>query len=295
MRGAADSFGIAVNFYLRTQPAPETVIKFSIDVPEAMRSVKCAVEAFLHVQKLSNDASVVDKYLGLVLFLNHQRFSIDGQYLGDLDTFTRIILPKMLHGFPQKGATKVDFRQVDWLTGLRLLAGGQDLEVSINYQEHHVFFAKSAAVPHPGLSRESLGTYFEFIMHEGVAAPVGYFLSAQLYGGADSQVTANKDKDDAFGHRDTMWMFQHYGFVGDEDKFPEAGIGFIEGVNRALGPGLGAYNNYADPSLAPGEAQRLYYGEKLERLEMLKGTLDPEDVFSHPQTIKGRKQITAKQ
>ncbi|KAI3319860.1 Glucooligosaccharide oxidase [Xylariaceae sp. AK1471] len=285
MRGAADSFGIAVNFYLRTQPAPKTVIKWSVDVPEAMRSVEGAVTAFQHVQDFANNPSIVDRRLGLVLFLDHHRFSIEGQYLGDLGTFTSSILPTLLHGFPQKGATKVEYRQVDWLTCLRLLAGGMDIEVGANYEEHHVFFAKSAAVPHPGLSREALKNYFEFVMREGASAPVGYFLSAQLYGGADSQVTANK-ADDAFGHRDTMWMFQHYAFVDDKAVFPEEGMAFVEGVSAALGAGFGAYNNYPDPLLAPGEAQRKYYGEKLGRLAVLKGVLDPEDVFAHPQSVK---------
>jgi hypothetical protein len=290
MRGAADSFGIVVNFYLDTQPAPKTVIKWTVDVPEVMRSVEGAAAAFQHVQDFANDASVVDRRLGLVLFLDHHRFSIEGQYLGDLDTFASSVLPALLRKFPQKGHTKVEYRQVDWLTCLRLLAGGVALEVGADYEEHHVFFAKSAAVPRPGLSRDALERYFGFVMREGATAPVGYFLSAQLYGGADSQITpANANAGgmvDAFAHRDAMWMFQHYAFVDDQAVFPEAGVAFVEGVTAALGAGLGAYNNYPDPSLAPGEAQKRYYGTKLPGLAVLKGAMDPNDVFSHPQSVK---------
>lgn len=79
-------------------------------------------------------------------------------------------------------------------------------------------------------------------------------------------------------------MFQNYGFV-EEAVFPVAGLRFVEGLNAALGA-VGAYNNYADPSLPLGEAQKMYYGEKLAGLMALKGVLDPEDVFSHPQSVK---------
>ncbi|KAI8624180.1 Glucooligosaccharide oxidase [Xylariaceae sp. FL1651] len=285
MRGAADSFAIAVHFHLRTQPAPESVIVWSIDVPEAMRSVENAIEAFEHVQNFALSANIVDRHLSFVMFLAHQRFSIEGTYLGDLEFFAATILPKLLLRFPHKGATKVKFRQADWLTSLQLAAGNTDLEVGANHAEHHVFFAKSATVSHPGLSQEALKGYFEYIMREGTSAPVGYFIGVQLYGGEDSQITAQA-AEDSFGHRHAMWVFQHYGFVEDEARFPDGGIQFVQGLNMALGCGHGACNNYADPSLGPEEAQKLYYGDKLGRLQLLKGRLDPRNVFAHPQSVR---------
>ncbi|KAJ8121266.1 hypothetical protein ONZ43_g2237 [Nemania bipapillata] len=285
IRGAADSFGIVVSFYLRTQPAPKTVVKWSIDAPEAIQSVESAVAAFQLLQDFAHDASIVDRKLSLVVFLSHNRFSLEGTYLGEMNTFNSKILPELLRVFPKKGAVKADSRQVDWQALLRLLAGDMDLEVSPDYAEHHTFFAKSAAVLHPGLSRDSLESYFQYILREGASAPISYFIGVQLYGGADSQITANT-ADDSYGHRDAMWMFQHYGFVDNKKTFPEGGIRFIQGLNDALGPGHGASNNYADASLGPGEAQKLYYGEKLEGLMRLKSVLDPHDVFSHPQSIR---------
>ncbi|KAI0871720.1 Glucooligosaccharide oxidase [Hypoxylon argillaceum] len=284
IRGAADSFGIVVNFYLRTQPAPKNVVKWSIDVPQAVWSIGNAVDAFLRLQDFANNASTVDRKLGFVVFLSHNRFTVEGTYLGDIDTFNSNMLPALLRVFPQKGAIEVDFRQVDWPTLLRLLAG-TDLEVSPNYAEHHVFLAKSAAVVHPGLSKNALEGYFKYLLRERASAPIGYFVGIQLYGGADSQITANT-ADDSYGHRDAMWMFQQYGFVDDKAEFPDEGVEFMQGLNDALGPGHGASNNYADASLVSGEAQRLYYGEKLAGLMKLKSVLDPDDVFSHPQSVR---------
>ncbi|KAI1331493.1 Glucooligosaccharide oxidase [Xylariaceae sp. FL0255] len=285
MRGAADSFGIAVNFYLKTQPAPETIIKWSVDVPEVMKNAESATQAFKNIQDFANDATVVDRHIGFVVFLDHGRFTVEGTFLGSRERFSSIIMPAILSKFPQKATIQVDMRQVDWLTCLRLLCGELDLSVSGVCQEQHVFYAKSAIIPSPGLEVSTLKRYFECVLQQGVQAPVGYFISAQLYGGADSQITS-QTREDSFGHRNAIWVFQHYGFVDDKGKFPSEGMRFIEDLNKALGEGRGAYNNYADPSLGSEEAQRLYYGDKFAKLKLLKGKLDPNNVFSHPQSIQ---------
>ncbi|KAI1424278.1 hypothetical protein F5Y12DRAFT_785433 [Xylaria sp. FL1777] len=284
MRGAADSFGIAVNFYLRTQEMPKTVLKWSIEVPQAMKTVDSAVETFRHVQDFVNNASTVDRYLNFVIFITHDRFTIEGTYLGGaLQFHNRVILP-LMQGFPLKEGSRADYCPVDWLTLVQQLAGGQDLDVSPNYEEHLTFFAKSVAVSHPGLSRDELTNYFRCLLSEGPSTPIDYFIGVQLYGGVDSQITASTMRD-SYGHRDALWMFQHYGSVSDEN-FPEEGISFLSNLNKALGTRHGASNNYADPSLERDEAHKLYYGKKLETLKKLKGALDPQDVFSHPQSIR---------
>ncbi|TGJ83717.1 hypothetical protein E0Z10_g5036 [Xylaria hypoxylon] len=285
MRGAADSFGIIVNFYLRTQEEPKAVIKWSVDIPKATKSVESAVETFAYIQDFVNDATIIDKYLGIVIFLSHDRFAIEGTYLGDAAEFHDRILMPLLQGLPVKEAIRTGYRRVEWLALLRLWADDKDPEVSPDYEEHLIFFAKSAAVSHPGLSRDELRQYFTFLLAEGPSAPVDYFIGVQLYGGANSQITANTVPD-SYGHRDAMWMFQHYGSV-NKGEFPDEGIRFVDNLNKALGPGHGASNNYADPSLERDEAQKLYYGKKLEGLVKLKGVLDPQDVFSHPQSIRG--------
>jgi hypothetical protein len=103
-------------------------------------------------------------------------------------------LPSLLRGLPQPKTTT---HHVDWLGLLRLLAGDDNLLIGPAYDEHHVFFAKSAPVPHPGLSENVLKEYFGFILREGPKVPIGYFCSAQLYGGADSQITANPAAEDS--------------------------------------------------------------------------------------------------
>ncbi|KAI0542512.1 hypothetical protein GGR58DRAFT_525023 [Xylaria digitata] len=284
MRGAADSFGIIVNFYLRTQEEPKAVIKWSVDVDGAIKNVESAVDTFAYIQDFVNNAAIVDKYLGIVIFLGRDRFSIEGTYLGDIAKFHDRILMPFLEGLPTTEAIQIGCRPIKWSELLQQWAGDTKLEVSLDYEEHLIFFANSAAVSYPGLSRNELKNYFTFLLTEGPVTPIDYFVGIQLYGGANSQITANTTPD-SYSHRDAMWMFQHYGSVG-KGEFPEEGIRFIVNLNKALGPGHGASNNYADPSLESGEAQKLYYGRKLERLMKLKRVFDPQDVFSHPQSIR---------
>ncbi|KAI3338011.1 hypothetical protein F4824DRAFT_460898 [Ustulina deusta] len=284
MRGAADSFGIIANFYLRTQEAPKTVIKWSIEVPQAMKTVESAAETFQYIQDFVNNTSTVDRYLNLMIFLTHDRFTIEGTYLGDAMRFHDSILMPLLQRFPVKEGSRSRYCPVGWLELLQQLAGDNGLDVGPTYEEHLTFFAKSVAVSHPGLSKDELQNYFRCLLSEGKSTPIDYFIGVQLYGGADSQITANTTRD-SYGHRDAMWMFQHYGSVND-GKFPEEGIRFLDNLNKALGPRHGASNNYADPSLERDEAHKLYYGRKLEGLMKLKGVLDPQNVFSHPQSIR---------
>ncbi|KAI0104285.1 Glucooligosaccharide oxidase [Nemania sp. FL0031] len=285
VRGAANSFGIVVNFYLRTQPAPEVVLNWSIDMPDAMESVKTAVKVFLRLQDFANGPSV-DRKLGLVVFLGHKRFSIEGTYLGDIGTFMSTVWPALMRVVPETGEIKVRCRRTDWPTLIALLAGDAELDVGPDHTEHEEFFAKSAVVLHPGLSRAALKDYFSLIASEDESPPIPYFIGIQLFGGRDSQISANT-ADDAYAHRNALWMFQHHGFAKGDEKFTDEGIRFLEGLNAALGPGHGAAINYADASLKSGEAQKLYYGEQLGRLMKLKSVLDPNDVFSHPQSIRG--------
>lgn len=47
----------------------------------------------------------------------------------------------------------------------------------------------------------------------------------------------------------------------------------------------GAYINYADSQFSKAEAQKLYYGTNLRRLQQIKAKYDPNQVFYSPQSI----------
>jgi hypothetical protein len=73
MRGAGDSFGIAVRFYLHTERVPSTVIRFTYDVPLVAGNAKHAENArlmslvFRDVQKCTRDRAIASSRLGLTI------------------------------------------------------------------------------------------------------------------------------------------------------------------------------------------------------------------------------------
>lgn len=297
MRGAASSFGIIVNFYLQTQPAPPVITYFDYQFPDAASSVDNAVAAFTHLQTMAHDASVTDRNLGFGVTLGKHWFQLRGTYLGPASVFNTSILPEMLRTLP--APTSAVVQEATWVDSLALLAGG-DLGVSTTaprYTSRDNFFAKSVTIPDPGFSQEALTSYFAYALGEGANAPVSWYAIIDLYGGAGSQINTRAVGFAAFSHRGLAWTVQNYGFVGAEETFPGEGARFVQGLNDAITStgtvgvagdrGYGAYINYADPSMGNEEANRLYYGAELfEELRELKGRLDPGNVFANPQSIE---------
>ena len=61
MRGAADSFGIVTYFYLKTVPAPSSVVSFTADISGAVRDVATITNAFIEFQNIVLDPAVMDE------------------------------------------------------------------------------------------------------------------------------------------------------------------------------------------------------------------------------------------
>ncbi|KAF3066325.1 Reticuline oxidase [Daldinia childiae] len=289
MRGAADSFGIAVSFYLNTVPTPESVIHWDFKVSDATKSVESAIRAFQHIQAFVHDSSVVDRQLGLNVTLSSDYFAVGGAYLGSRNDFVRKVIPALLEGIPE--FPTIEVKQVDWATSLKLLNQGRELDSPTDSLEQANFFAKSVTIPEPGFTTESLTDFFTYLLDKGARAPISYFILVDLYGGADSQINAKDLSFSAFAHRNTLWVTQLYGYVDNEQVFPPEGLDFVNGLAGAMTarlPGYGAYSNYTDPSLPREEANDLYYGKELhKKLKQLKRVIDPNNVFANPQSIEG--------
>ncbi|KAI1804654.1 putative glucooligosaccharide oxidase [Daldinia bambusicola] len=288
MRGAADSFGIAVAFYLNTVPTPESVIHWDFKVSDATKSIASAVRAFQHIQAFVHNGSVVDRELGLNVSLSSNHFALGGTYLGSRDNFIKTIIPALLEGIPE--FPTIEVKQVDWATSLKLLNQGRDLDTPTDHSDHSNFFAKSVTIPEPGFTNEQLTDFFTYLFDQGSRAPISYFILFDLYGGADSQINVKDHEFSAFVHRDTLWVTQLYGYVDNDKVFPPEGLDFVNGLASAMTarlPHYGAYSNYTDASLPREEANNLYYGGKMHRrLKRLKRILDPNNVFANPQSIE---------
>ncbi|KAK8112729.1 carbohydrate-binding module family 18 [Apiospora sp. TS-2023a] len=316
-RGAAESFGIVVNFYLETRQAPKKVVRWTFEFGDLIgdAGVQGAVTAMLKLQDLMQDGAVVDRYLSFGVNLGKRRFGLSGVYLGPQETFTEKIRPALLRCFPKAPEGGGEFGVLEWLENLESQSGGDPLATPLAYKGRSNFFAKSVMVPEPGLSAAALTSYFEHIA--SVSAPktqaekqedgkketkeddqqqqqeeeVGWFIIIDLYGGADSQINKpSRHGDAAYPHRSCLWVAQHYAFFDEKKPFPTSGLAFVEGLNEAMIRHMdgrcAAYINYTDSSLSREQAHALYYGDEvLSRLRAIKGRVDPGNVFAHPQSI----------
>ncbi|XDG04820.1 hypothetical protein ABKA04_004435 [Annulohypoxylon sp. FPYF3050] len=287
MRGAADSFGIVKSFYLDTVPAPQTVFHWSIKINDVTRTIRSAVNALIHIQNVVH-SNVVDRKLGLQLSVSHNHFSIDGTYLGPLETLKNDILPKLLSEFPED--TDNDVTELDWLASVKSLNQGRDIETdpAVVNQEHVNFFAKSVVVPGEGFKKREAESFFSYLFNQGPRTPIGFFILFDLYGGRDSQINQKGLDFSAFGHRNSCWVIQIHGFVQENVEFPQEGIDFINGVAESITSKVkdcGAYSNYTDPSLTREQAHKLYFGKTSRILWMLKKKYDPGNLFDNPQSI----------
>ena len=294
LRGAADSFGIITTFYLQTLAAPTAVVNWQYSIPGMFVSAATTTAVFMQIQAFAQNTSVVDRKLGLGVYLDGSGFSISGTYIGDLTTFTTKVAPELLRGLPTPSSSSV--QSLGWIESLTLLASPQPLQQPTSrtsYTLHDDFFAKSLVVPSSApLTTAALSSYFTYIIQDGINAPNPWFSIINLYGGPDSQINVPSPSSSAYSDRNALWVLQHYGYTGSTGSpYPPASLTFIDGLNTAITSAmpttaLGGYLNYVDPSLTAAQAHDLYYGPTTyAKLLSIKNAVDPGKVFSNPQSI----------
>jgi hypothetical protein len=289
LRGAADSIGVVVNFYLQTNPAPTSVVNWSFGFSNMFANAKTISAAFSHIQDFVQNATVVDRKLGMGMYLDGVGFSVSGTYFGDIKTFNNTIAPELLRTLPTPSSSSV--QTMSWLDSLTALGGSTTLVEPVHgYAAHDNFFAKSVTAPQP-LTSAAINSYFSYIVQKGVNPPTPWFSIINLYGGPDSQINNKDTTFAAYSDRSSLWVAQHYGFADLGTAFPSAGLDFVAGLNTAMTSQMpttnfGAYLNYVDPSLTAQQAHTLYYGDALyAKLKTVKTAVDPGNVFANPQSI----------
>lgn len=117
-----------------------------------------------------------------------------------------------------------------------------------------------------------------------------WWLQMDVYGGPNSAVAAVSNEDTGYAHRDKIWLFQMASTLWGGQS-PEGAIELVNGLMDSIKGGMdadnwGRYANYVDSELSKEEAQQQYYGTNLRRLRSIKAELDPQGLFSNPQSIE---------
>jgi hypothetical protein len=281
IRGAADSFGIVTNFYLQTQAAPSSITYFAFAFPAVWNTKATFTNSFLHIQDFATNASVIDNRISFGIYMdNYGSYSLSGAFFGSVDEFNSKIKPELLRTLP--APTDPTVKAYSWVDYLVLVSGKTTIKVPLtNYDDHEDFFAKSITVPEStGLTASALNAFYDKVR----GTSTEFFTIVNLYGGPGSAINARDTDFAAYSDRDSLWVFQNYGYTASTKDF-------VNGINSAVinaqpQTTFGAYLNYVDPSYDAATAHRLYYGDALyTRLAALKKKVDPKSVFWNPQAI----------
>lgn len=281
IRGAADSLGIVTNFYLQTQAAPSSITYFAFPFSNMYSSKTTFVNAWTHLQNFAKNSSVVDNKISFGVYIdNYGTFSLSGAYFGTVDEFNTKVKPELTRTMP--ASTSPTVKAYSWYDYLVLVSGKTQIKEPLTgYDEHENFFAKSITVPESdGLTSAALGAWFDYIK----GTTTEYYTIVNLYGGPGSAINSKDTTFAAYNDRDSLWVFQNYGYTTSSTNF-------INGLNDAIikaqpQTSFGAYLNYVDPSYDAATAHKLYYGDALyAKLLALKKKVDPNSVFWNPQAI----------
>lgn len=294
MRGASDSIGIATYIYFDTEPAPDNVIYYSVNLgPSVQEDISIATTGFEQLQRSMLDtSSPITSENTFNFYLDSQgAFKLTGWCMScNEENFRRTVLPFILTGF---NYSDVKVESQDWIKAITVLAGpdalSQPLGSKLNL--HDTFYAKSLVVPESTpLSTTALENFFSYTQQN--KGNPNWFSLINIYGGHGSTINNPSPRalSSSYAHRDSLWVFQNYGF-SSSPPYNESLTSIIQGMNDVIiksqpDTQFPAYLNYVDPALSPTEAAILYYGKSTyNRLLEVKKAVDPDFTFWNPQAV----------
>ncbi|KAF4551896.1 FAD-binding domain-containing protein 21 [Elsinoe fawcettii] len=274
MRGAGASFGIVTEFKFQTVPEPKEAIKYTYNITTG--GAAALANTFKSWNRLVSDPKLSWKFSS-VLTIFKGGLSITGTYYGSQAEFDALNLRSQLPGGVDLKVNLVSDVVIDLIqsttkTGLDLFGG---------LSAH--FYSKSLTfTPQTLLDDKTIDALFQYLERTD-AGTLLWFVIFDLEGGYINTVPADKT---AYPHRNVLYFLQSYAvsLVNTQQKT----YSFLDGINEVVRNGVpdarGAYAGYVDPRLSDG--QRQYWLGNLERLQTIKKQVDPQDVFSNPQSVK---------
>ncbi|KAK3949931.1 hypothetical protein QBC32DRAFT_316345 [Pseudoneurospora amorphoporcata] len=114
-----------------------------------------------------------------------------------------------------------------------------------------------------------------------------WYVQIDVHGGPTSAVTVPDVDSTVYAHRNYLFMFL---FCVDRGVYPAEGFAAIQNFVGDVTHNIpveewGMYVNYLDPQMEREAAQKNYWGQHLDRLASVKGSVDPGNLSSYPQGV----------
>jgi len=275
LRGGGPSFGLVIEWTYLTSAAPPTTVRYVISFPSTL-SITQATAVYTAWQAFA--VSAPNALAMAAVFgragSGHVSLTLEANYYGTLSEAQNVLAP--LVASLGHGAT-LQTQALGWIQGLEAFAGGDGTLSTSAPDVHDTFFAKSLITSQPS-SNSSIKSWITYLATQGASTDTNWFAQVDLYGGKISRVASNAT---AFANRNAFLVYQLYASSSTgTPPYPSDGITFVNNMLNALEPNpREAYPNYIDPSLTTAQWQKLYFGSNVARLESIKASVDPRDVF----------------
>lgn len=276
LKGAGAGFGVITEFVVRTEPEPGTMVKYAYSF--TLGTYRSMAKSFKDWQKFVSDPNLTRKFASEVI-LTQAGMIISGTYFGSKSDFDALGIEQRF--FQPHEASVIVFDT--WLgvvahwaeEGALRLGGGIPAEM----------MAKSLTFNTMNLIPDNvIEELFKYLDTAKKGTPL-WFAIFDFQGGAVTDVAMDAT---AYAHRDALFYLQSY--VVDLGGLTETTKNFVRGINNVISTAmpndaaLGTYAGYVDPELA--NPQQSYWRSNLPRLEMIKRSVDPSDLFHNPQSVR---------
>ncbi|KAJ6489878.1 hypothetical protein C8R45DRAFT_1138716 [Mycena sanguinolenta] len=274
VKGAGASFGIITEFVVLTHPIPKN-IRYSYTL--VLGSHAAMAPTFATWQSIVSDPTLDRKLATEVVLFELDWRHQTGTYFGTEEEYKSLNFEQRLSQNATVSVTLFD----DWLGAVGNWAEKEALQLvggaSGPFYAKSLTFSADTLIPARGIE-----DFFSYLDSADKGTLI-WFAIFDLQGGAVNDVPQNAT---AFAHRDVLFYLQTYAVsVG---KLSNKTIAFVNGMSEQItnsmpGVNFGAYPGYVDPQLT--DAQTAYWGSNLPRLEQIKAAIDPQNLFSNPQSV----------
>ena len=296
IRGAGSSMGVVTEFRFKTFEVPETLTVY-------VAAVRWATEerALAGLKAVQEFAEEMPLELNMRLFITPRFINLEGLYYGDKAGLQAAIAPLIA----KTNATFQLQQQGGWLDQIKHFGGGLNLDQGHPYDyvshltlattlrsililgQHETFYSSSLYTN--TLNEKQLNDFVSYWFKHAKSNKRDWYVHIDFHGGKNSAVAKPPPDSTAYAHRDYLFMYLFYDRV-DKGIFPANGFGhiqnFVGNITQSMSDNdWGRYINYPDPNLDQHTAQSNYWGPHLERLQVIKKDVDPQDLFHYPQGI----------
>jgi len=297
IRGAGSSMGIVSSFQFRTFEVPDTVTFFVASAPWGTQEK--AANGLKAVQDFALNSMPAE--LNMRVFITGRFVNFEGLFYGDKAGLKTALGPLL----NKTSATLQLSQEGTWLDQVSHFGNGMALDqghpynyvgttavvssrCGANILQHETFYSSSLYTQ--ALTDEQVTALTTYWFKTAKANRRDWYLQIDLHGGKASAVTATATNAMAYAHRDYLLMYSFYDRVDNAGRYPADGFslmqGFVGNITSSMDPSdWGQYVNYPDPKLSQDQAQSRYWGKHLSKLQAIKASVDPGNVFHYPQGI----------